>query len=288
MKVLNFSIFSLCLVLSLFVFSCSKAKIPEDKPIIPIDNKNDTTIIDSAKGTLLIDENFQKWDRAGYVGSSYQNCLTDLMTSTNTVSYVTTEVQVIYNTITVSYILKYFAINPTCGNDAGTSTLTSNVSIGYIALQAPISYVCLGHKLSADAQIVTSVLPSVSTISFSISYSLSDVDYMRGITLWKKGMNDSLFVKVKDFSILTNPTDSYDTVVYKKINGQVFSANINEENVKLRFTCRWPNDVEFNTTDPDQLALLKNNLPSKDPIINRAVRIHDLKVWGMKEQQLKY
>jgi len=282
MKVLNYSIFSLC-VLSLVAFSCGKAKIPEDKPITIIDNKNDTTIVDSAKWTLLIDENFQKWNRAGYYESSTQNCLTDLMISTNTVSYETTEVQVIYNTITVSYFLKYFAINPICGNDAGTSTSASNASIGYVALQAPISYVCLGHKLCADAQIVTSVLPSVSTISFSMSYSLSDVDYMRGITLWKKGMNDSLFVKVKDFSILTNPTDSYDTVVYKKINGQFFSTIINEENVKLRFTCRWTNDVEFNTTDPDQLALLKNNLPSKDPIINRAVRIHDLKVWSMKE-----
>jgi len=27
----------------------------------------------------------------------------------------------------------------------------------------------------------------------------------------------------------------------------------------------------------------KNNLPTKDPIINRAIRIHDLKVWSIKE-----
>jgi len=272
------SITALLLLFAMFLLSCKKY-IPDDVITKPIVNGKGDSIVDPVKGVLLFHENFQNWKRDGYVLPILHNCETDLMSSCTTISFLSTNVQVIYDTLTVNYSLIYFAVNPLCGNDAGTSTPTSDVSTGYIALQAPIDYTCFGHTLSAGAQIITSPLPSVSVVSFSMSYSRSDIDYMLGVTLWKKGTNDSAFIKVQDFGVQYNAMDSYDTIVQKKITGQVFSANINEENVQLRFTCKWPNNVAFNTTDPAQLALLKNNNPALYPVINRNVRIHDLIVW---------
>jgi len=276
------SITNLLLLFAMFLFSCKK-NIPEDEIITPIVNGKGIRIVDSVKGVLLFHENFQNWKRDGYTLPVLHNCETDLMTSCTTISYLPKNVQVIYDTLTVNYSLIYFAVNPECGNDAGTSTPASDVSTGYVALQAPIDYTCFGHTLSAGAKIITSAIPSVSVVSFSMSYSHSDVDYMLGITLWKKGINDSDFVKVKDFGIQYNAMDCYDTIVQKKITGQVFSTIINEENIQLQFTCIWPGGVAFNTTNPAQLALLKNNNPALYPVINRDVRIHDLKVWSLKK-----
>jgi hypothetical protein len=262
-------------------FSACKRDIPAVVNNETVVNK-DTTVVDSVKGVLLLHENFQKWNRAGYVQPVLHDCQADLMTSCTTISFLPTTVQVVYDSLTVNYSLLYYAVNPQCGNDAGTSTLTSDVSTGYVALEAPLSYVCFGHNLSSGAYIMTSVIPSVSVFEFSMSYSLSDVDYMLGVTLFKKGTKDTSFVKVKNFAIQYSPEDVYDTIVEKKISGQVFSATINEDSVQLMFTCIWPSGVPFNTTDPAKLKLLKNNNPSLYPIINREVRIHDLWVWRKK------
>jgi len=73
------SLTSLLLLLLMF-FSACKRDIPAEDVIVPIINK-DTTVVDSVKGVLLFHENFQNWNRAGYVQPVFHDCQTDLMTS---------------------------------------------------------------------------------------------------------------------------------------------------------------------------------------------------------------
>ncbi len=242
--------------LLLFIYSC-------DKKSFPVDDTTDTTIIfnkniyvvnDSVKGELLFFENFQKWARDGYQQSVLQNCETDLMKSTNTVSFLTTTKTVVYDSITINYAMIDYAVNPECGNAAGTSTATSDVSVGYVALQSPIFYTC-GHY--SKGYIETSVIPSVSYVDFSISYGDNSKNfYVGGLSLYK----------------ITSNSDTVKIGTYKPYDysaGAKFSIKIDDKNVILRFK------AEKNAYKD----LVTNETP---PVVNRSVRLHDLKVWRKK------
>lgn len=237
-------------------------------------------------GGLIINENFQSWTREGFIelDSNTSGSCDALMSSTN-VMYAQRPINSTkaYDKWTVSWGFYDYAVNPTCGNDAGTSTGTSDVSTGYFEIQAPLYYECGLHM--SNGNMTTSVLPSVSKVQFSISYTETGYDYVNGIVLWKKGKSDSSWEKVGSYSIDGTMTD--------KIKGKIFEANINEGNVQLRFSPRFPflngvditpdhasNSVDIN--DASISALIVKNF--SDPQINRAVRIHDLKVWCMNKQ----
>ena len=245
-KKLNTSL--LVLVLSTFMLSC-KTNISIDgdgKVDIPIVNTNIDTVPDSIKGLLVLHENFQQWKRDGYYLQTKQDCETDVMKSTRTVSYFPTNVSVIYDALQVNYSLIDFAVNPECGNPDGTSTATSEVSTGYVALQCPIWYTC-GHY--SKGYFITSPIPSVSYLEFTISYSYNSGNtYATGISLWKKGDNDADTIKVGTF-VPSNP-----------LEGEKFTVKINSKNVILKFK------AERNSTLPI----------ANESDINRAVRIHDL------------
>jgi len=220
-----------------------------------------TTINDSISlakyptdGSLAFHENFQGWKRDGYINEVKQDCETDLMITTVIMYQPNKPVTKTYNNkFPVTYSLQDFAVNPTCGNKAGTSTDTSEVSLGYVALQSEIYYECGGHN--SDAQLNLSLLPSVSKIKFSVSYG-GDVEYVGGLSLWVKAEGESSYTRIDDYSP-ANPTE-----------GQSFTVNLNKKNVYLRFVP----------------AISDKGIGVNDGIhSNRNVRIHDLWVWSIKE-----
>jgi len=236
-------------------FTCNKIAIPEEEiGNDTIINKNGNSIPDSIKGTLVFHENFQKWKRSGYFSQAKQDCETDLVTSTGVVSYIPTVVSVIYDSLTVSYSIIDFAINPECGSSDGTSTENSEVSTGYVALQCPIWYTC-GHY--SKGYIITSLIPSVSYIEFTVSYPYyAGNTYPAGVSLWKKGDEDIDTIKVGTYI----PTDP--------LKGGKFTVKINSKNVIFKIKS------EKNSSLP--IANESN--------VNRAVRIHDIKVWSQERK----
>ena len=236
-------------VLSAFLFSC-KTIIPEvDNIDISIINPGIGIVPDSIKGLLVFHENFQNWQRDGYLLQKKQDCETDLMKSAGIVSYLPTDVSVVYDTLKVKYSLIDFAVNPECGNMEGSSTPTSEISIGYITLQCPIWYTC-GHYSKGD--VITSPIPDVSYVEFTVSYGdNSGVNYAAGVSLWKKDDFDTDTVKIGTY-VPTNP-----------LKGEKFTVKINSKNVVLKFK-----------------AEKNSGLPIKNESdVNRAVRIHDLYIW---------
>ncbi|MFT3739323.1 MAG: hypothetical protein QM786_11240 [Breznakibacter sp.] len=202
-------------------------------------------------GSLAFSENFQAWARDGYVNQVKNDCEDDLLTASIIMYRPDSPQKVTYPTCTVSYKLQDFAVNPVCGNKAGTSSATSGVSTGYVALQSEIYYECGGHN--SDAQMVLSALPSVSKIEFSVSYG-GDTDYVGGLSVWKKGTSDQVFVRVGDYK----PSDP--------LEGEVFTIDINQTGVQLKFTP----------------AISDKGIGVNDGVqSNRSVRIHHLTVWSM-------
>jgi len=236
-------------------FACKKIAIQEDKTNIDtIINKGCSSIADSIKGTLVFHENFQKWKRIGYLLQTKQDCEKDLMKSAGVVSYIPTIVSVIYDSLTVNYSIIDFAINPECGSSDGTSTENSEVSTGYVALQCPIWYTC-GHY--SKGYIITSPIPSVSYIEFTVSYPYyAGNTYPAGVSLWKKGDEDIDTIKVGTYI----PTDP--------LKGGKFTVKINSKNVIFKIKS------EKNSSLP--IANESN--------VNRAVRIHDIKVWSQERK----
>jgi len=245
----KFNIRLTAFALSTVLFAC-KATMPNDNDIdITIINPSIGTVPDSVKGLLVFHENFQKWTRDGYLLQKKQNCETDLMKSAEIVSYIPTNVSVIYDSLKVNYALIDFAASPECGNTEGSSTPTSEVSTGYIALQCPIWYTC-GHYSKGD--VITSPIPEISYVEFTVSYGdNSNANYAAGVSLWKKGENDTDTVQVGTY-VPTNP-----------LKGEKFTVKINSKNVVLKFK-----------------AEKNSGLPIKNESdVNRAVRIHDLYIW---------
>jgi hypothetical protein len=232
-------------------FSCEKESNYRFKGI-PLDNG--TEIIETfsgypAGGELAFHENFQLWQRDGYINFVSRDCEQDQMT-TSVIMYVPGKpLTVTYNGFTVSYTLQDFSVNPLCGNQAGKSTADSEVSTGYVALQQLIFYECGQHD--SDGQMVLSPLPSVSRIRFSLSLG-GKIEDVAGVTLWKKSKGASAFAKVGDY-IPTDPEA-----------GELFTVEINEKDVQLKFVP----------------ALTGKENPVNDGV-NRAVRIHDLWVWSL-------
>ncbi|MDR1860499.1 MAG: hypothetical protein LBR06_06235 [Bacteroidales bacterium] len=203
-------------------------------------------------GSLAFHENFQSWKREGFVNLVKIDCEADQMT-TSLVMYVPDKPKTVqYEGFTVNYMLKDFAVNPVCGNVAGSSEAASDVSTGYVALQQLIFYECGQHD--SDGFMQLSALPSVSRIRFSVSLG-GKTDDVAGVSLWKKADGDAAFVKVGDYL----PTDTD--------GGEVFEADINAENVQLKFIP----------------ALTGRENPVNDGI-NRCIRIHDLWVWSGQPQ----
>ena len=246
--------FSICryyiiVLFSILFFSCKSFSIPDDEVDIPIINIGGSSIPDSIKGKLVFHENFQKWERDGYLSLKKQDCESDLMKSAGIVSFQPTHVSVIYDSLKVNYSLIDFAVNPECGNKEGSSTPTSEISTGYVALQCPILYTC-GHY--SNGYIETSNIPSVSYVEFTISYGDNSTDnYAAGVSLWKKGEDDADTIKVGTYTP-TNP-----------LKGEKFTVKISSKNVFLRFK------AEKNSIVP----------MVKESDVNRAVKIHDLYIW---------
>jgi hypothetical protein len=236
-------------VLSVSLFSC-RTIIPGDEDIVvPIVNKGIGTVPDSIKGLLAFHENFQQWKRDGYLLQIKQDCETDLMRSTGLVSYMYTQVPVIYDTLKVNYSLMDFAVNPECGAKDGTSTDSSEISTGYVALQCPLLYTC-GHY--SKGYFETSTIPSVSYVEFTVSYGdNSGTNYAAGVSLWRKGDLDTDTVKIGTY-IPTNP-----------LKGEKFTVKINSKNVFLRFKAEKNSNLTI---------VMESN-------INRSIRIHDLYIW---------
>ncbi|MDP4210510.1 MAG: hypothetical protein Q8928_17000 [Bacteroidota bacterium] len=250
MQLISRYIIDTAVLLSLFlVISCSKVSFPEEQTNEEITNNSSNTVNDSVKGTLVFHENFQKWAWQGYLVQSLQNCETDLMRSAETVSYLPTTISVAYGSLTVNYAVIDFAVNPGCGNPAGTSTDSSEVSNGYVALQCPIYYTCR-HYSKGD--LVTSPIPSVSYVEFTVSYSNS---YAEGISLWKKADGDADTIKVGTY-VPVNP-----------LKGQKFTVKLNTKNVVLKFKA-----------EKNSMVTIAN-----ESTVNRAVRIHDIYIWKPKE-----
>ncbi|MDR1672661.1 MAG: hypothetical protein LBS09_04255 [Bacteroidales bacterium] len=201
-------------------------------------------------GSLAFHEDFRSWKRDGYVNlMPTDDCEEDRMT-TSVIMYRTEKpVKKTYGGFTVAYILQDFAVNPACGNRAGTSP--DSVSTGYVALQQFIFYECGQHD--SDALLLLSELPSVSVLRFSVSIGGQKSD-VKGVTLWKKSDGAKSFVRVGDYL----PSDPDE--------GEVFAVNIHEKNVQLKFVP----------------ALTGKENPVNDGI-NRAVRIHDIWVWSSEQ-----
>ncbi|OAV73026.1 hypothetical protein Barb6_00617 [Bacteroidales bacterium Barb6] len=202
----------------------------------------------AADGSLVFHENFQSWKREGYDNPPTGDCEADQMT-TAMVMYVPSKPRMAeYNGFSVAYTLKDFAVNPVCGTPTGSAD--SEVSTGFVALQQTIFYECGQHD--SDAQMLLSALPSVSQVRFSVSLG-GKIEDVSGITLWKKTEGAGYFTKVGDY--LPSDPDA----------GEVFTVEMNEKNVQLKFTP----------------ALTGRETPVNDGI-NRAVRIHDLWIYSMK------
>jgi len=237
------------LVLSTFLFSCKSIAPIDEEIAAPIINQGIGAIPDSVKGLLVFHENFQKWKRDGYLLYNKQDCETDLMKSAGLVSFIPTDVKVIYDSLQIKYSLIDFAVNPECGNAEGSSMPTSEISTGYIALQCPILYTC-GHYSKGD--VITSPIPNVSYVEFTVSYGdNSKKNYAAGISLWKKGELDTDTVKVGTY-IPSNP-----------LKGEKFTVKLDSKNVVLKFK------AEKNAGIPIK----------KETDFNISVRIHDIYIW---------
>jgi hypothetical protein len=204
-------------------------------------------------GSLAFHEDFRSWKRDGYVNlMPPKDCEADQMTASVIMYRPESPVKKTYNGFTLAYALQDFAVNPTCGNKAATSP--DSVSAGYVALQQLIFYECGQHD--SDAFLMLSELPSVSVLRFSISVGGRKSD-VKGVTLWKKSRDrtsqamSQSFIRVGDYCP-SNPDE-----------GEVFTVNIHEENVQLKFVP----------------TLTGKENPVNDGI-NRAVRIHDIWVWS--------
>jgi len=204
-------------------------------------------------GSLAFHENFQTWKRDGYINQQFQDCETDLMVTTVIMYQPDEPVTCEYDGFQVRYELMDYAVNPVCGNKAGTSTADSEVSLGYVALQSEIFYECGGHN--SDAQLILSALPSVSRVAFSISYG-GDTDYVGGISLWIKADGDDSFTRVANYE----PEDC--------LQGQLFTVELDARNVQLKFT---PAISDMGTGVNDGVHSDRN------------VRLHDLYVWSIAD-----
>ncbi|MDR1864388.1 MAG: hypothetical protein LBR08_02335 [Bacteroidales bacterium] len=202
-------------------------------------------------GSLAFHENFQSWKREGYVNLMHGDCEEDAMTTAVIMYLRDKPLRATYNGFTVAYTLRDYAVNPACGNKAGTSTETSEVSRGYAALQQLVFYECGQHD--SDAAMILSPLPSVSKVRFSVSCG-GRIEDVKGLALWKKSDGATAFVK----------TGEYVPAVPEE--GEVFTVEINEKNVTLKFVP----------------ALTGKENPVNDGV-NRAVRLHDLWVFSMDE-----
>lgn len=243
------------LLFPMVLFSCGKMNIPDDDNIVTIINSNGDTIVDPVKGILLFHENFQKWKREGYFLSVKRDCDNDLMKSASIMSYLPTNVKVAYDSLTVNYSLIDFAINPECGNKAGTSNTDSTIRLGYVALQCPIWLTCDHYS---KGYFETSSLPSVSFVEFTVSYGDNSKDgYADGVSLWEKTEKEVDPVKIGTYI----PNDP--------LRDQKFIVRINAKDVIIRLKAEKKSNVDF-----------ANEI--NDTLINRSVRIHDLYVWKPK------
>ena len=206
--------------------------------------------IPSDEDGLLFHENFQSWQREGYDNTAKQDCENAPMI-TATIMYTPSKPRIgNYGEFSIAYMLKDFAVNPECGAMGGGSTPDSDVSAGYVALQQLIFYECGQHD--SDAFMLLPSLPSVGRIRFSVSLG-GRIEDVAGLSLWKKSEGATAFTRVGDDFIPSDPA-----------NGEVFTVEINERNVQLKFIP----------------ALTGRENPVNDGV-NRAVRIHDLWVWKM-------
>ncbi|MDP4210507.1 MAG: hypothetical protein Q8928_16985 [Bacteroidota bacterium] len=247
---------ALLLLSAMVLFSCNNKIILDDEVDIPVVNSSGDTVVDPVKGTLLYHENFQKWSRDGYFLTSKLDCETDLMKSVNVVSYLPNRIKVIYDSLTVNYALVDYAVNPECGNSAGVSTVSSEVSLGYVALQCPMMHVACYHYTNGYLEI--SVIPSVSYIEFTVSYGdNSENGYAGGVSLWKKSETDPDTIKIGTY------------IPHDPLKGEKFTVKIDSKNVILKIKAEKKSTVTLGT--------------EKDtPLVNRSVRIHDLFLWKPK------
>lgn len=245
-KIITLTIVSLLLLSSCELDSNYRFADIEDTPTI---NPGEGTAYPN-DGSLIFYENFQSWTYDGYLEGESKSC-EDLQMVSSVIMYRPglPLVKTYNDSVSVTYWLQDYAVNPTCGNMAGTSTIDSDVSRGYVALQQLIFYECGQHD--SDASLTLSALSSISKIEFSVSYG-GLIDDVGGLTLWKKTKDQTKFTKVGDYKP-ANPEE-----------GEKFSVEINEKDVQIKFTP----------------ALSGKDNPINDGV-NRAVRIHDLSVWSM-------
>jgi hypothetical protein len=234
-------------------------------------------------GSMFIDEHFRDWTEEGFysAGDRGNDRSCDRLIAAAAQMYkqsLTTNPngKKRYPKWTVVWTMEDFALNPVCGASAGVSTTDSETSIGFIALQSPIWYVCGGHTSNACFQ--TSELPSVSKVRFSMSYAMSSaIDEVHGLRLWKR-VRGGEWTLVGDYGI--------DGSVEDKTAGRVFEAVVNERQVELRFVGRWPlhNGEEITPVDNNYMPWftgLEELIPDNQTGINRCSRIHDFQVWSM-------
>jgi len=223
-------------------------------------------------GSIYIDEHFRTWTREGYLASGLMNA-NGLMYLPNGTNNVKT-----YTNWIVTWTMFDFAVNPTDGNDAGTSTATSDVSTGFFALQSPLFFLCGSHP--SMAHLTSSELPSVSKVRFSVSYCKTGLEYTYGVSLWKKGRNDSDWTRVC-LGVIDGTQED-------KIAGCVFEAEINEEKVRLSFCPQWPltsngADITRPAYEQPWFDEFYDLVPPNTLGINFCSRIHDLQVWSLKK-----
>ncbi|MDR1919677.1 MAG: hypothetical protein LBQ65_08545 [Tannerellaceae bacterium] len=243
---------AVCL-LCFFLSSCEKEPgyrflgIPEEEDVEASLPSGDGVY--PTDGSLAFYENFQSWKREGYDNPPNGDCEAEQMTTAMVMYVPSSPRMAAYEGFSVAYTLKDFALNPLCG--VQTDGAEVDVSPGFVALQQTIFYECGQHD--SDALMLLSTLPSVSQLRFSVSLG-GKVDDVAGVSLWKRVEDAGAFTKVGDYL----PTDPK--------AGEVFSVEINAEQVQLKFTP----------------ALTGRETPVNDGV-NRAVRIHDLWVWSMKK-----
>jgi hypothetical protein len=234
-------------------------------------------------GSIILSENFQRWTREGFTVSDNSDPCSWRMKAVGLMYSPQLEGNPngikSYPRWTVTWSMEDCAVNPTCGNDAGTSTPDSEVSDGYFALQSPLYYLCGGH--SSMAYLASSEFPSVSKVRFSLSYALGGIEFTYGVTLWKRTRSDTRWIKVKRYEIEGGTEE--------KITGKVFEADINEHNVRLGFTANWPfldSGADMTYPPPPYVDFVwyreqEEKIPANNLTYNFHSRIHDLTVWSM-------
>jgi hypothetical protein len=237
-------------------------------------------------GEIIISENFQHWTREGFVISETGDPCSWRMKATGLMFIQSLEGNPngvkTYPRWTVTWSMEDYGVNPSCGNDAGTSTTGSEVSEGYFAFQSPLYYVCGGH--SSMAYLASSEFPSVSKVRFSFSYARSGIEYTYGITLWKRSRSDTRWIKVKRCEIEGGTEE--------KTAGKVFEAEIDEDYVRLGFTANWGllssgEDMTYSPPPYDNFVWYKEQeerIPLNNLTYNFNARLHDLTVWCRKHE----